>query len=254
MTILHAIILGIVQGITEFLPVSSSGHLIIFPTLFNWPLQPLSFDIALHVGTLLALVLFFWRTLWGLLKKPNLILLLVIGTIPALVAGYFLADLADTLLRNPLIVAVDMIWFGLIMGAVDRFSSGERKYEDMATKNVLVIGFMQCLALIPGTSRSGTTIVGGRLQGLSREQSAEFAFLLGIPVTFGAVVKGGFDLYKLGITQNEMVLMLGGIISSALVGMIAIKWLLKFLTNHGLMPFVIYRLVVGGLLLVLFLK
>lgn len=251
MTILHAIILGIVQGITEFLPVSSSGHLIIFPTLFNWPLQPLSFDIALHIGTLLALVIFFWHTLWNLIKKPNLVLLLIIGTIPALIAGFALSDVAENTFRSPVLVAINMIWFGVVMGVVDRFSSGERKYEEMAKKNVLVVGLMQCLALIPGTSRSGTTIVGGRLQGLSREQSAEFAFLLGIPVTFGAVVKGSFDLYQIGITQSEMVLMLGGIISSALVGIVVIKWLLKFLTTHGLMPFVIYRLVVGfGLLLI----
>lgn len=162
MTIFHAIILGIVQGITEFLPISSSGHLIIFPALLNWPLQPLSFDIALHIGTLLALIIFFWRKLLLLRKNKGMLILLLIGTAPALIAGLLLSDLAEHAFRNPMIVAIDMIWFGIVMGIVDRFSSGEKSYDDMSKKNVLVIGLMQCLSLIPGTSRSGTTIVGGR--------------------------------------------------------------------------------------------
>lgn len=262
MSLWDALILGVLQGITEFLPISSSGHLIIFEKLLGLRVEMLkSFDVAVHMGTLAAILIYFRRDILGLLKAVpglfcpycrqdneygKLILYIIIGTFPAVAAGVFLGDWIDFVFRDAGMVASAMIVVGIIFFAGEFVGKKLRKGKLVWWK-ALFIGLAQAVALIPGVSRSGSTIVTGLFQGISRENSARFSFLLGAPVIFGA---GIFTALKSGVSDTEALPVLVGFSVSALAGFFAISFLMKFLKKHSLNWFGIYLLIVGFAVLI----
>lgn len=270
MFLLKAIFLGAVQGITEFLPVSSTGHLIIFEKVLGISQQTygLAFDASIHLGTLFAVFWFFQREwqdlLQGLIKvttgqplevlTKRLIICLVIGTLPAVVAGLVLENYLNQLFRSSVLVAISLIVFSLVFIYAEKFS---RKNIDLSRLNktdALIIGLFQSIALIPGVSRSGITIVGGMFRGLTRAQATKFAFLLSAPIVAGAGGKKLLEAGSLFVTQQltsaELVFFLAGMIASAIFGYLTIKYFLKYIANHSLIPFIIYRLILGSVILV----
>ncbi len=259
MEIGQAIVLGIIQGLTEFLPISSSAHLILLPKFFHWPDPGLAFDVALHLGTLLAVIIYFRADLWEILVHflhqfkikqalsnrnrkqfyPDKILsLLVLATIPGALAGYFLNDLAEQSLRNPALIALTLVFFGGLLYWADVISSRQRSLEGLNYKDALLIGLSQALALIPGTSRSGATITTGLLLGFTRQAAARFSFLLSIPIIFGAVLYKLPTLFSQGIGWYEI----GGVVAAALSGYLAIAGLIKFVNKVSYKVFFWYRL------------
>lgn len=256
--IFSVVILSILQGITEFLPISSSGHLLLFPWIFNLPNPGLAFDAAIHVGTALALVIFFWKDFYNLIKKRDkLLLYILIASVPAALAGFFGDKLIEEYLHQgtiaPLIVGLGIIFFGGLMYYIDHNAKLDKDLGHIGKKRALFIGLAQVLALIPGTSRSGITITAGEFLGLNRESAARFSFLLATPISLGA------GLYKLTQIINEpsgglsVWLVLLGIIIAFITGMVVIKWLLDFLKKHSLLVFVWYRFILGALIVVLWL-
>lgn len=245
MNVLQALVLGIVQGLTEFLPISSSGHLIILPEFFGWETQPLVFDTTLHVATALALIVYFRKDLVNIFtSNKKLGIYMLIGSIPAGILGYLLQDSIENTFRSGEFV----VWF-LLAGTVLMFLAEKFKKSDAAidNKKSFVIGLFQALALFPGVSRSGATISGGMLFGLSRREAARFSFLLSIPIVLGA---GLFKILDSAIeisTLSYDVLTIG-FLSAFIAGMFAIKFMLRFLNNNSLNVFIIYRI-----LLVIFL-
>jgi undecaprenyl-diphosphatase len=229
---LEAIVLGIVQGFTEFLPVSSTAHLVLFPWFFNWSgeLNTLTFDIALHAGTLLALLLCFWKDWIDLiLRKQRIFLLIVLASIPAGIAGFFLNDLAEHELRSPLLISVMLVVVGFVMLIAEK----AYKYKDIENTTLgdaIIIGIAQAIAIIPGVSRSGITISAGLFSGFKREASARFSFLLSTPIIAGAAVLH----FRKAIHQgsHDLQLFAVGFIASFVTGFIAIKFLLHFLRRH----------------------
>jgi undecaprenyl-diphosphatase len=242
---LEAIVLGIVQGFTEFLPVSSTAHLILFPWFFNWSgeVNTLTFDIALHAGTLLALLLCFWRDWMDLiLRKQRIFLLIVVASIPAGIAGFFLNDLAEHTLRSPLLISVMLVVVGFVMLITDK----AYKYRNIQNTNMgdaITIGIAQAIAIIPGVSRSGITISAGLFRGFEREAAARFSFLLSTPIIAGATVLH----FRKAINQgsHDLQLFAVGLITSFVTGFIAIKFLLHFLRRHPLDLFVYYRFILA---------
>lgn len=267
--LVEAIVLGIIQSLTEFLPVSSSGHLILFQNILGWKAGGQTFDVALHVGTFLALVIYFRKELidiaWGMLVKSKkaersferkLGLLLVVGTIPGVVSGYFLEDITATVFRSNFLVAVMLMLGGLVLWAADKLadiSQKKKKLGDLRIADSLTIGFSQALALVPGVSRSGITISTGLFLGLDRENAARFSFLLSIPIVFGAAVKKFLTDGASVIATDQITFFVVGILTSAITGYIVIKYFLNWLVRHGLMPFVYYRFVLAAVILI-FLK
>jgi len=256
MEIIQSIILGIVQGLGEFLPISSTAHLILVPYFTGWNDPGLVFDVALHGGTLLAVVIYFYRD-WleifqiAFLKKEsqqynkNILWLLVLGTIPGALAGFFLEDWVDGIFRSPLVIAFTLAFFGLILYLVDKFSQKQRDLKKLKLSDVLAIGISQAIAVVPGVSRSGATISAGLALGLSRVSAARFSFLLSTPIIFGATISQIPDLTSNGI-DSAMIL---GIVFSALSGYIAIKYLLKFVQNYSYKFFFWYRLILAGIII-----
>ncbi len=249
---LEAIILGIIQGITEFLPVSSTAHLIITPRLFGWmgTVNSLTFDIALHAGTLLAVLVFFFKE-WVrlILHEKRLLLFIVIATIPAGVAGLFLEEIVENQFRSPHIIAMSLFLISLFMLITDRLS-GNKGLPDLNLKDCLIIGLFQTLALIPGVSRSGITIGAGFLLGMKREDSARFSFLLSTPVIAGATLLGLKRIIH--EPQIDYSLFISGMLSSFIAGLIAIGFLIKYLQRYRIDLFVYYRILLA-LLIFLFL-
>ena len=261
MSIVHAIILGIVQGIGEFLPISSSGHLVLIPYIFGWNYQGIEVDVALHFGTLLALLIFFWRDWMTIINDSishkndsksaypkNLLWILIIATIPGGILGYLLGDATEQAARNPLIVATFLVIFGAILWIVDAKLNGKKNYSDIGYGKGLFVGLAQAVSLFPGVSRSGITTTAGLMSGLSRERAMRFSFLLGVPITLGAV------LLKLKDLTPEMVTLPFGIaiLTSAIFGIISIKFLLDFLKKHGFVGFAIYRFALAALIVVMY--
>jgi len=260
----QAVVLAVIQGFTEFLPVSSSGHLILLPRLLGWPDQGLAFDVAVHVGTLLAVVGYFRRDLvplaTGALRwvggdradaHGRLAVNLLLGTIPVGLVGLFGKDLIETTLRSPAVVAFQLAVFGIILYVVDRLASSRRDEKSLSIGDALVIGGAQALALVPGTSRSGITMTAGRALGLSRESAARFAFLLSVP---GIAMAGVYESYKF-VTAGAPVAateMLIGLVVSALVGYACISFFLRYLPRIGFLPFTIYRLVLAAIVVGVF--
>ena len=266
--IVQAIVLGIVQGLTEFLPVSSSGHLIVVPALLGWDdpfLQSLAFSVMLHVATLLALLLYF-RADWQRLIPAGLATirdrsfrgdpdrrlawLLAASTIPAVIVGVTLNDLIETAFREPRLVAVTLVAGGAILWLADRLGSRTRAIENLSFPMALGIGAAQALALVPGISRSGISIAAGLFAGLDREAAARFAFLMATPITAGA---GIWELRKILAGESASLPLLplaAGMVASLLAGLVAIAVTLRFLRTHSVTVFVVYRIALAALVVV----
>ena len=259
MTILQALILGIVQGFTELLPISSSAHLALTPWLLGWPDHGLAFDVALHLGTLIAIMAYFqeeWRRLFSaaisLLRKRRAetdeekrVVFLVIATIPAGIAGLLLEDAAETVFRSPALIATNLIVLGVLLWAVDRFMSRERGMESMGWKDAMAIGVAQCFALVPGVSRSGSTITAGRALKLTRESAAVFSFLLSMPITLAAIVLKLPDAVR---EAESLLPMAVGVVAAAVSAWVAIAVLLKYVARRSYGVFAVYRLLFGALI------
>jgi undecaprenyl-diphosphatase len=261
---IQVIVLAIVQGFTEFLPISSSAHLILVPRLFGWPDQGLAFDVAVHVGTLSAVVWYFRRDLLSMTRDwvasvarretvgdSRLAWGVILGTIPVGLAGLLLGDLIEAQLRSPLVIAATTIGFGLALWWADAAGAKSRTEHSLSWRDVLIIGCAQALALVPGTSRSGITMTAALALGLDRSGAARFSFLLSIPVI---VLAGGLKLSSLlgqAHSVDWQALLLGSVLS-ALSAYICIDWFLKLMQRIGMMPFIVYRLALGVLLLVVF--
>lgn len=264
LTPLQALLLAVVQGVTEFLPISSSGHLILVPYFLEWPDQGLAFDIATHAGTLLAILAYFWRDVRDLIvgfftgqplsadgeyHPRRLAWMIVLATIPAGLAGLLLKDWVETQARSALLVAGTTIFYGLLLGFADRVGKHAKKLGEIGWQVALVIGTAQALAIVPGTSRSGITITAALLLGLTRPSAARFSFLLGIPIFTLASAKQGLDLLETGVTAAELVPMGIGLAGSAVVGYAVIAWLLRWVRERSLTVFVVYRLILGAVIL-----
>ncbi len=248
MTILQAILLGVIQGITEFLPISSSGHLIIFESLFGLKVEELlDFDIALHMGTLLAILIYFRKDIWELLtfKNPKLIKFILIGTIPAVVIGFLFKDAIEAALRSPFSVSILMITVGILFLLPEKLFV--KKQTNLNLKKSIIIGLAQSLALMPGVSRSGATILSGTWLGLSREEAARFSFLLGSIAIFGAGLLAAKDLDQVTIESSVLA---AGFLASFVAGIFSIGFLMKFLKKYSLKVFGVYRILFGLLIFV----
>ncbi len=260
MTITHAALLGIIQGLSEVLPISSSAHLILIPRLLGWPESGLTFDVALHLGTFIALAFYFRRDIvdlvvnfssglkQGRFRTPaaRLPLYLVAGTIPAAIFGKSLEKPIEELFRHsPSLIAALLIGFGLLLAFADRVGPKKWKLDRLTFKSTMIVGFAQCLALFPGVSRSGITITAALLLGFNRESATRFSFLLSLPIVAGAALLKVGQLVKSGIPAGEGGVLLTGIATSALFGYLSVAFLLKLVQRRSLSPFVWYRVVVG---------
>jgi len=261
MSIFKAVILGIIQGVAEFLPISSSAHLIIFPYLFGWEESGLAFDIALHFGTMMAVLVIFFKDWWNLFigaisdiktkkKTTNgkMFWYLVVATVPAALIGLLLDDVVENVIRNNIwIIAIALAVMGLLIYFGDKWASKhykkETNFENITMKQALIVGISQAFAVIPGFSRSGTTILAGRLQGISKEAITKFTFLLSVPVICGATILKVGDLE---LTKEVII----GIISSFAMGVIAIKFLLTYIKKHDFSVFAFYRVILAIIVLV----
>ena len=262
MTNLHLMLLSALQGLTEFLPVSSSGHLILFSKFTTFPDQGLAFDVAVHVGSIIAVMIYFSETIWEMLKGvaktyfiPNfknpgskLAWLIVIGTIPAVIAGLFLVENGTDELRSARLIGWTMLSFGIVLFIADKIGMTIRKIKHLTALDAVLIGLAQCLALIPGTSRSGITITMGRFLGLERREAAKFAMLLSIPTIAGAGALVGWELYQQG-NMAEIIYAMDGITYSFIASVLAIYIIMWWLKKSTFLPFVIYRLCLGSYLL-----
>ena len=261
MSLIEAIILGLVQGLTEFIPVSSSGHLIIAHELMGISETGLAFDVALHLGTLLALLAFFNKDIVNLAvalfrrtEQTRLAWLLAAGTLPAVVGGVLLQDLAESSFRSIRLVAVNLIVVGAIMLLAERLAARRAEPTPLAQtswRQAMLIGTAQAVALIPGVSRSGSTISAGLFAGLSRLAAARFSFLLAIPITFGALLKVLLEASTITQVQQETGVFVVGIVTAFVSGLLAIRFLLRFVAKHSLAVFAYYRFVLGGVLLLI---
>ncbi len=261
MEYIYSIILGIVQGLTEFWPISSSGHLVVAHEMLDFDfVNNLGFDVALHLGTLFALVVFFRREIsayivalfssfanWNLAHdmQQRLAWYIALGSVPAFIVGYLVMDYAETVFRNLWLVAGLLIGVGLLFFVIERVARQAHGLERLSWKSALLIGLAQAAALLPGVSRSGITIITGMGLGLRRVHAARFSFLLSIPVVFGAGMKKMYDLTAVGISGAEWVVMAVGLATAAVVGYFAIKFLLRFLEHRPLNAFGWYRIALG---------
>ncbi len=283
MSWLEAIVLGLTQGLTEFLPISSSGHLIIVPWLFGWESPGVAFDAALHLGTLLAVLAYFWQDLRQMVRAvPTILrkraallragapdedddtffarlgLLLIIGSIPGAVAGLALESKIDDLFhpesnqdRAIVVIAILLAVFGVVLWLADRYGRENRILRSVRLPDTLVVGIAQALALMPGTSRSGVTLTAGLFRGFQRADAARFSFLLGIPLIAGAGLKGVADLLQADPSGAEIGRIVAGMATSAISGFITIRFLLRYLQTSSTGIFVVYRLIASIVLIVL---
>lgn len=267
MPIYQAIVLGIVQGLTEFLPISSTGHLVLFPWLLGWKVPGLTFDVALHAGTLLAVVLYFWR-MWvdmilaaagiGNSQDPEfhqnrrLFWLLVIGTIPGAIAGYLFEKAADTELHTPLVIALALIIVALAMWGGEAATRDYKPLMKVNLPDAVVVGIAQAFAVIPGVSRSGSTMTAGLFRNMKREAAARFSFLLSAPIIAGAIALKAIQVHHHGGLPPSMRMpFLAGIIASAIVGIFVIGWLIRYLERRTFKVFIIYRIALGVIVLII---
>ncbi len=265
MDLLQLIFLALVQGITEFLPVSSSAHLILVPLLTDWQDQGLAIDVAAHLGSLLAVVFYFRKDIARILfagidsiqhrkltsHDSRLFWYLALASIPVLALGFLLRDVISTSLRDPLIIAAASIGFGLLLWYADVQGKRIRTINTVNMKDAVIIGLAQALALIPGTSRSGITMTAGLLLGLDRDSSARFSFLMAVPIILAASAYESLKLIQSGLTVELTNFIITALLS-AISAFIAIHLFLRFLDKIGMLPFVIYRVLLGIVLIVLF--
>jgi len=266
MPLYQAIVLAIIQGFTEFLPVSSTAHLTIIPDLLGWKDPGLSFDVALHLGTLVAVLVYFFRDWVQVIlngigisyrgahpdeNSRSLLWLLVVGTIPAALAGLKFEKYADQALRTPYIIGGAMIVFGLLMWVADRAGTARNGLDQMTGFDAITVGLAQALAIIPGVSRSGSTLTMARFRGYSREAAARFSFLLSTPIIAGAAAKKGWELHKDGLPDDMKIPYLVGIAVSGVVGLMVIAFFMKYLRHNSLSIFVWYRILFGIIVIAL---
>lgn len=260
MDLFHSALLGALQGLTEVLPISSSGHLILIPALLGWPESGITFDVALHLGTMIALCTYFWHDILELsinffsalvsrgpkTAQERLPFYIIAGTIPAAVVGKLLEDTIEGVFRSNLIlIAVFIIIFGLLLAFADTTGAKRWKIERLTLGSSFMVGVAQCLALIPGVSRSGITITAALMLGYNRETAAKFSFLLSLPVVAGAAILKLGHLFKNGIPPGETGSLIVGVTTSAVVGYASVAFLLKYLQRNSLYMFVWYRLAAG---------
>lgn len=262
-TIFQALVLGLLQGLAEFLPISSSAHLALAPWLFHWPDPGLSFDVALHFGTLIAVIWYFrgeWMSLlraaWQIVITRKIVTVeqkraafLVVATIPGGVFGLLLEKKAETAFRNPALIACALILLGILLWLADRLARADRPLTSMTWRDAILIGIAQVFALIPGVSRSGSTITAGRALGLDRNGAAAFSFLLSMPIIAAAVIlKGPHLLRESGMSMPLLV----GVVASAVSGWLAISVLLKYVSRHSYGVFALYRVLLGVAVLAIY--
>jgi undecaprenyl-diphosphatase len=266
-SILQAIILGLVQGVTEFAPISSSGHLILVPWAFGWdivqePARNKTFDVALHMGTLLGAIAYFRADLWRYLRaflgscrarairtpEERLAWAIVIGTIPGMIVGAAFESVIEDTLGQPVIIAVMLAIFGVVLYVVDRIARSDRGLDTVGPRTGLFAGIAQALALQPGVSRSGITITAARAIGLDRETAARFSFLLALPIIAGAGGLKAIDVAQTGL-QGYGTQFLAGFIAAAVSGFLVIWFLLRYLRTHDFLLFMVYRLAVAALVI-----
>ncbi len=260
MTIIQAIFLGLVQGFTEFIPVSSSGHLILARHFLNMPTGGLTFDVALNIGTLAALVIYFHKDIWVLTKaifskqkETRLAWLLAAATVPAVIAGVLLEKSAETAFRSPRLVAINLIIVAIIMLFAERYYhlhvKKPTKLDGVSNKQALGMGVAQAAALVPGVSRSGSTISIGLFLGMDRVAAMRFSFLLGIPIMFGGIAKKLLEPGFASQFHHEQMQYIAGVLAAFMSGMIAIRFLLSYLSKHSLSIFAYYRIALSVLVL-----
>ncbi len=266
MTHLESIVLGIIQGLGEFLPISSSGHLVLIRWFFGWEDQGLTFDVALHLGTTVALVFYFWADWMRLLKsalslKPadllipstpdkKLISFLVIGTIPTAIIGVLLEEKAETIFRDALVVGGMLGFMGLVLWIMDRYGKQDRTESGVTWRDALLMGLAQGMAVIPGTSRSGVTITMALILGFDRKSSARLSFFLSLPIIVGACILK-FRHMTMADFNTDLII---GIVTSGLSGFLAIGVLMKFVQTRSFVPFAIYRIALALLIAVLYFR
>lgn len=269
MTTFQAFILGIVQGITEFLPISSSGHLVLAPHLLNWEIpseQTFAFDVLVQMGTLVAVFIYFWKDIVNIttdtvknIFKPNgyklpnvrLGIFIVIATIPAGVAGLLFKDIIETTFNNPTITAVFLLFTAVLIFLAERIGKRQSELEEIGWLDALGIGFFQMLALFPGVSRSGATISAGMFRHLKRPAAARLSFLMSIPIMLAAGLYTSLGLFEIANLSSFIGPLLIGFVTSAVVGYLAIRWLIKFLSTYPLYYFSIYLILLSSLILFL---
>lgn len=264
MTFLQLLLIAVVQGITEFLPISSSGHLILIPFLTDFPDQGPMIDVAVHVGSLMAIIIYFWRDVLGLARggfaavglgddplQRRLFWWVVVGTIPAVAAGLFL-KLGGYLdgFRSTDLVATNLIVFGVLLGLADRFGRQERRFEDLTLRDAILVGIAQAMALIPGTSRSGATMTAARALGYNRVEAARFSFLLAIPAVTGAGLLAVLDLAEASAQMQIDALVAG--LMTFVAAFATMAFLMQFLQRASMLVFVLYRIAMGCALLAFF--
>lgn len=263
MSIVAAFVLGVIQGMSEFFPISSSGHLILARLFLPAEtINSLVFDVMLHLGTLLAVIVAMWadvvKLFWGLIdwfrRRANPMTTtvgrIVIACLPAAVVGVLFDKTIETTVRSPFVVVVALALVALVFLLVERRSTGSRDLTQLSWREALLIGSFQAIALIPGVSRSGITIVGGLLLGMRHQSAARFSFLISIPVIFGAALTQGVSLAHATLAPGEMTDLIVGIVASALAGFFSIRFLLKFLAKGTLRPFAYYRLALAAVIIV----
>ena len=256
MTILQAVMLGLAQGLGEFLPISSSAHLVLVPWLFRWTDPGLTFDVALHVGTLVAVVIYFWKDWWRLIIKGltdvrsaegRFFWYLVAASVPGAMGGFLLEKKAETIFRSPLLIAMMLILMGIFLYWADRRSAKNIEINNITFGTSILIGISQTLAIIPGVSRSGITMTTGLLMGMTREGTARFSFLLSTPIIFGAA------MVKLPhVVANSSVITLNftiGMLVACITGIVSIGFLLRYVQTKDFLPFAWYRFMLGALVI-----
>lgn len=268
MTFLQAIILGIIQGLSEFIPISSSAHLVITQSLFGWNIpdqEAFIFDVLVHLGTLVAVVLYFRKELWQIIqavisgiasKRPfsdsmsRLGWIILLATVPAVIAGFLFQSQVELAFSSPLFAGIFLMVTALLLLLAEVFGNRSKKLDEVTWKDGLIIGLFQAISLFPGISRSGSAITGGMVRNLDRPSSARFSFLLSIPAILGAVVLAFKDLIQSPTFSLQIPTIIGGFIVSGIVGYLSIRWLLSYLTKRPLYLFSAYCFVVSMIIII----
>lgn len=262
---IEAIVLGAVQGLTEFLPISSTAHLILVPWFMRWPDPGLSFDVALHLGTLIALLIYFrWDWIALAMSAVNLVrgrtsdpkarmaFFIITATIPGALAGALFEHTVEEKLRDPRVISFTLIALALVLVIAEVTGRRKKTIDEISWIDAMFVGLAQSLAIVPGVSRSGVTITAGLFRGMKRDASARFSFLLSTPIIAGAVAKKCLDIAQLGLTASQLSPFILGIISAGIVGYLSIAFLLRYLQTHNTFLFVYYRIALGIVVLLAF--